>query len=171
MIYPLVRKLLFYLSAETSHDIALEFIGALHRLRLSALIAARTNKNPLRVMGLDFPNPVGLAAGMDKNGDYIDALGALGFGFIEIGTVTPKPQEGNPKKRLFRLKEDTAIINRMGFNNDGVLKIKNRLKNNRNMGRPLGIYFYRFLLILGPKLGAQKGPRSIKNGMEKTVKK
>src|SRR5262245_27659046 len=74
-------------------------------------------------MGIDFPNPVGLAAGLDKNGEYIDALGALGFGFLEIGTITPRPQPGNPKPRLFRLPEHEAIINRMGFNNVGVERL------------------------------------------------
>jgi dihydroorotate dehydrogenase len=79
--------------------------------------------DPVQVMGLSFPNPVGLAAGLDKNGDHIDALAALGFGFIEIGTVTPRPQPGNPRPRLFRIPERQAIINRMGFNNDGVDKL------------------------------------------------
>jgi dihydroorotate dehydrogenase len=75
---------------------------------------------PVRAFGIDFPNPVGLAAGLDKNGEHLDALGALGFGFLEIGTVTPRPQSGNPRPRLFRLPEHEALINRMGFNNDGV---------------------------------------------------
>ena len=76
--------------------------------------------SPINCMGLEWPNAVGLAAGLDKNGDYIDALGAMGFGFVEIGTITPKPQSGNPQPRLFRLKEHHALINRMGFNNLGV---------------------------------------------------
>ena len=86
-----------------------------------------------KLFGLTFENPVGIAAGFDKNATHISEFEKFGFGFIEIGTVTPKPQDGNPKKRLFRLKEDTAIINRMGFNNDGVTKIKNRLKKNYNV--------------------------------------
>ena len=86
-----------------------------------------------KLFGLTFENPVGIAAGFDKNATHISEFEKFGFGFIEIGTVTPKPQHGNPKKRLFRLKEDTAIINRMGFNNDGVTKIKNRLKKNYNV--------------------------------------
>ena len=87
---------------------------------LSALARARSVDKPIKVMGLEFKNPLGLAAGLDKNGDYIDAIAALGFGFIEIGTVTPRPQPGNPKPRLFRLPEHQAIINRMGFNNLGL---------------------------------------------------
>lgn len=86
-----------------------------------------------KLFGLTFENPVGIAAGFDKNATHISEFEKFGFGFIEIGTVTPKPQHGNPKKRLFRLKEDTAIINRMGFNNDGVTKVKNRLKKNYNV--------------------------------------
>ena len=85
-------------------------------------------------MGLTFPNPIGLAAGFDKNADYIDALAALGFGFIEVGTVTPKPQTGNPRPRLFRLTEQEAIINRMGFNNKGVEYVAQRLEKTRYRG-------------------------------------
>ena len=115
--YSLLRELLFRLEPETAHHLALEALKATQRLHLvakSRLMAPRT------VMGIAFPNPVGLAAGLDKNGDYIDALAALGFGFIEVGTVTPRPQPGNPKPRLFRLPQARAIINRMGFNNEGV---------------------------------------------------
>ena len=86
-----------------------------------------------KIFGLTFENPIGIAAGFDKNATHISEFEKFGFGFIEIGTITPKPQLGNPKKRLFRLKEDSAIINRMGFNNDGVVKIKNRLKKNYNV--------------------------------------
>lgn len=86
---------------------------------------------PITVMGLTFPNAIGLAAGLDKNGDYIDALGQLGFGFIEVGTVTPKPQQGNPQPRLFRLVKEQAIINRMGFNNKGVDYLAERIKAKR----------------------------------------
>ena len=99
---------------------------------------------PRTIMGLTFPNPVGLAAGLDKNGDYIDALGALGFGFIEIGTVTPKPQIGNPKPRLFRLTEQEAIINRMGFNNKGIEHVVSRLEKTKYKG------------ILGINIGKNK---------------
>jgi len=118
--YPLLRPALFSLDAETAHHLTLNSLTTAHKLGLLGLTTARPAADPREVMGLKFPNPVGLAAGLDKNGDCIDALGALGFGFIEIGTVTPLPQPGNPKPRLFRLPEVQGIINRMGFNNDGV---------------------------------------------------
>jgi len=119
-IYPLIRPLLFSLDPETAHHVTLTLLKLADQTGLSVLNRAKSRNKPVRVMGLDFQNPVGLAAGMDKNGDYIDALAALGFGFIEIGTVTPRPQPGNPKPRLFRLPEHQAIINRMGFNNLGI---------------------------------------------------
>lgn len=119
-IYPLLRPLLFSLDPETAHHVTLKLLKLADQTGLSALSRAQSADKPVRVMGLDFRNPVGLAAGLDKNGDYIDALAALGFGFIEIGTVTPRPQPGNPKPRLFRLPEHEAIINRMGFNNFGI---------------------------------------------------
>lgn len=119
-IYPLLRPLLFSLNPETAHNVTLKLLKLADLTGLSALSAAKSTDKPIKVMGLDFKNPLGLAAGLDKNGDYIDALAALGFGFIEIGTVTPRPQPGNPKPRLFRLPEHQAIINRMGFNNDGI---------------------------------------------------
>jgi dihydroorotate dehydrogenase len=119
-MYTLLRPLLFALDAESAHHLTLT------SLRLAALsgaigaIVPRPVTAPQSVMGIDFPNPVGLAAGLDKNGDYIDALAALGFGFLEIGTVTPRPQPGNPRPRMFRLPAACAVINRMGFNNNGV---------------------------------------------------
>lgn len=119
-LYPLLRPLLFSLDPETAHHVTLQLLNLTHKSGLSNLIAAPIPSKPVRVMGLEFKNPLGLAAGLDKNGDYIDALAALGFGFIEIGTVTPRPQPGNPKPRLFRLPEYQAIINRMGFNNFGI---------------------------------------------------
>ncbi|MFW5443388.1 MAG: quinone-dependent dihydroorotate dehydrogenase [Methylococcaceae bacterium] len=119
-LYPLLRPALFSLDPELSHYLTLKLLKLSHQAGLSDLSKASSDNKPVTVMGLDFKNPVGLAAGMDKNGDYIDALSALGFGFIEIGTVTPRPQPGNPKPRLFRLPEHEAIINRMGFNNLGV---------------------------------------------------
>lgn len=119
-MYQLARNLLFRLSAETAHDMALDMIGAGNRLGLSRWFSAEVPSRPREVMGLTFDNPVGLAAGLDKNADCIDGLGQLGFGFIELGTVTPRPQPGNPRPRLFRLVEQQAIINRMGFNNLGV---------------------------------------------------
>ena len=117
-MYSLFRPLLFTLDSETAHNATLEALKTAHSLGL--LCAKHPANKPRTVMGLAFPNPVGLAAGMDKNGACIDALAALGFGFIEVGTVTPRPQPGNPKPRLFRLPRANAIINRMGFNNDGV---------------------------------------------------
>jgi dihydroorotate dehydrogenase len=118
--YGLLRPLLFALEAETAHHLTLTALRALHRLGLAAAAPPGPTGCGRDVMGLHFPNPVGLAAGLDKNGEYIDALAALGFGFIEVGTVTPRPQPGNPRPRLFRLPPARALINRLGFNNDGV---------------------------------------------------
>jgi dihydroorotate dehydrogenase len=117
MIYSLARPLFFMLDAERAHHLALDLLDKAHFIGLKTPVPP---SNPVRAMGLEFPNPVGLAAGLDKDGAHIDALASLGFGFIEIGTVTPRPQPGNPKPRLFRLPESSAIINRMGFNNLGV---------------------------------------------------
>lgn len=119
MLYPFLRPALFSLDPEDAHRFTLASLDAAHKLGLLKLLPRATGK-PVHVMGIDFPNAVGLAAGMDKDGAHIDALAALGFGFIEIGTVTPRPQPGNPKPRLFRLPAAQAIINRMGFNNLGV---------------------------------------------------
>jgi dihydroorotate dehydrogenase len=119
LLYTLARSALFRLDPEVAHDLSLKSLSALGP-GVALLGAGADGGHGLRVMGIDFPNPVGLAAGLDKNGEYIDALGALGFGHLEIGTVTPRPQPGNPKPRLFRLPEHEAIINRMGFNNVGV---------------------------------------------------
>ncbi|TNC97026.1 MAG: dihydroorotate dehydrogenase (fumarate) [Gallionellaceae bacterium] len=117
--YNLLRPALFTLDPETAHDATLTSLNTAHCLGLSRLIP-KPQDDVRNVMGLNFPNPVGLAAGLDKNGDCINGLAALGFGFIEIGTITPRPQPGNPRPRLFRLPEAKAIINRMGFNNHGV---------------------------------------------------
>lgn len=119
MFYSLLRSLLFCLPPEKAHELALDGISAAERFGLTCLLPA-VPAQPVSMMGIQFPNSVGLAAGLDKNGDHIDGLAALGFGFIEIGTVTPRPQPGNPQPRLFRLPEASAIINRMGFNNLGV---------------------------------------------------
>jgi hypothetical protein len=119
MLYEFARPLLFALDAETAHDLTLASLRTARALHLPVACAAPAAR-PVRVMGLDFPNRIGLAAGLDKNGECIDGLAALGFGHIEIGTVTPRPQPGNPKPRLFRLPLRQAIINRMGFNNHGV---------------------------------------------------
>ena len=128
------RTLLFLLPAETSHDLGLKGLRCLHRLGLLGLLKPSIPVQPLAVLGLQFANPVGLAAGLDKNADYLDALGALGFGFVEVGTVTPKPQPGNPQPRLFRLRGERAIINRMGFNNKGVDHLVEQLKQHRYQG-------------------------------------
>ncbi len=117
MMYKIFRKFFFLLDAERSHKLGLSALRWSSKL---GLFRNNVNTPSKKVMGIIFPNTVGLAAGLDKNGDYIRCLSNLGFGFIEIGTVTPKPQEGNPKPRLFRLPEKQAIINRMGFNNKGV---------------------------------------------------
>lgn len=119
-MYSLIRNILFQLPTETSHNISLNGMDVMNKLGLIGMLRHHVAADPRQVMGLNFPNPVGLAAGLDKNGDHIDALAALGFGFIEIGTVTPRPQPGNPKPRLFRLPSANAIINRMGFNNKGI---------------------------------------------------
>lgn len=126
-MYAFARDLMFKFSPETSHELAIDLIGAGGRLGLNRLLCSAP-RLPVQVMGMEFPNPVGLAAGLDKNGDAIDGFAQLGFGFIEIGTVTPRPQPGNPKPRLFRLPEATAIINRMGFNNHGVDYLIERVK-------------------------------------------
>lgn len=119
-MYGLARPFLFALDAERAHGIGLAALEAAYRTGTNPLLARRPPPLLTRTLGIDFPNPVGLAAGLDKNGAHIDALLALGFGFIEIGTVTPQPQAGNPKPRMFRLPRHGAIINRLGFNNDGV---------------------------------------------------
>jgi dihydroorotate dehydrogenase len=133
-LYSLLRPLLFKLNPETAHHVTLDGLQAAYKLGLLPLFSKRTADDPRTVMGLHFPNPVGLAAGLDKNGAYIDALGALGFGFIEIGTVTPRAQPGNPQPRLFRLPEAQAIINRMGFNNNGVDALIENVKNSHYKG-------------------------------------
>ncbi|MBY0575484.1 MAG: quinone-dependent dihydroorotate dehydrogenase [Gallionellaceae bacterium] len=122
-MYSLSRSALFRFDPETAHHLTLGGLRTAYALGLSGLIAQRPTDDPHTAMGLTFPNPVGLAAGLDKNGDCIDGLAALGFGFIEIGTITPLPQPGNTRPRLFRLPQANAIINRMGFNNDGVDKL------------------------------------------------
>lgn len=120
MLYTLLRKFLFSLDPETAHGLGLSGIEFLHKSHLGGAIAKPIVADPTTVMGITFPNAVGLAAGLDKNAEHIDALAALGFGSIEVGTVTPRPQPGNPKPRMFRIPEKQAIINRMGFNNEGV---------------------------------------------------
>lgn len=133
-MYALARPLLFRLDAERAHDAALKAIEAAYRTGLNPLIARRPDDLAVRAFGLDFPNPVGLAAGLDKNGDHIDALFSLGFGFIEIGTTTPRPQPGNPKPRMFRLPRSKAVINRLGFNNTGVDALLANVERARRPG-------------------------------------
>ena len=120
MLYPLIRQFFFAQDAERAHGIGLCGMSFMKSAGLLGVLAKPAPACPVEVMGIQFPNPVGLAAGLDKNGEHIDALAGLGFGFLEIGTVTPRPQAGNPKPRLFRIPEAQAIINRMGFNNAGV---------------------------------------------------
>lgn len=122
-MYRLLRSALFRLDPEAAHHLTLSGLNVAYSLGLSGIVTQHPPHDPRTLMGLTFPNPVGLAAGLDKNGDCIDGLAALGFGFIEIGTVTPLPQPGNPRPRLFRLPQANAIINRMGFNNEGVDKL------------------------------------------------
>ncbi|SDK82519.1 dihydroorotate oxidase A [Modicisalibacter muralis] len=131
-MYALARSLLFRLDPETAHGISLSALDAAHRLKLPGMLGGgRRVDDPVEVMGLRFPNRVGLAAGLDKNADHLDALAALGFGFVEVGTVTPRPQDGNPRPRLFRLPEKGAIINRMGFNNAGVDHLIDNVRRSR----------------------------------------
>ena len=120
MIYSLLKPLLFQLDAERAHGLAMDSLQAMHCSGLARQLAGSIPSLPVRVMWLDFPNPLGLAAGLDKHAQYIDALADLGFGFLEIGGVTPRPQPGNPKPRLFRIPEAEAVINRFGFNSVGV---------------------------------------------------
>lgn len=132
-MYTLLRPLLFALDAETAHHVTLDSLSRLHRLGLLRPRAAPPGC-AREIMGLRFPSPVGLAAGLDKNARYIDALSNLGFGFIEVGTVTPRPQPGNPRPRLFRIERAEAVINRMGFNNDGVDRLVENVRRARFHG-------------------------------------
>lgn len=144
MLEPWLRQRLFQLPPERAHAVAMAGLRVGHRLGLNRHLYPAPSGPGVSVMGLDFANPVGLAAGFDKDGDHIDALGALGFGHIEVGTVTPRPQPGNPAPRLFRLPEHEALINRMGFNNLGVDHLVERLKARRYRG------------IVGANIGRQK---------------
>ncbi|MGB0866212.1 MAG: quinone-dependent dihydroorotate dehydrogenase [Granulosicoccaceae bacterium] len=139
MLYPLLRPALFSLDAERSHDLALSLLGKPGVPALvQVLYGRRAASKPVKLLGLEFDNPVGLAAGLDKNAKALDGLGACGFGFVEVGTVTPKPQPGNEKPRLFRLPEAQAIINRFGFNNEGVDALVERVRQ-RNWRGVVGI--------------------------------
>jgi dihydroorotate dehydrogenase len=140
-----VRPLLFSLDAETAHHVTVGLLGRASNFdpALRVLRSFQPSSKPKKLFGLNFPNPIGLAAGLDKNGVALPAWAALGFGFIEIGTVTAKAQPGNPKPRIFRLPEEQALINRLGFNNDGADAIAQRLSALRKSGRwpavPVGI--------------------------------
>jgi len=130
--YALARPFLFALDAERAHELTLRLLAVGDSLGLP--LSSPVTGKPIEVMGLRFPNRVGLAAGLDKNGTAIDGLSRLGFGFLEVGTVTPRPQPGNPRPRLFRLPEHEAIINRMGFNNEGIDALRERLALVRYQG-------------------------------------
>ena len=131
MDFESLKKLLFLLPTEASHHVSMRSVSLLSQLGLSSLLARDVPRRPVTAMGIEFPNAVGLAAGLDKDARYIDGLADLGFGFIEVGTVTPRPQPGNPKPRLFRLPAEDAIINRMGFNNDGLDDMIRRIRRTR----------------------------------------
>jgi dihydroorotate dehydrogenase len=133
MLYDLARKALFATDPEIAHELTLESLRLGHRLGATRLLC-KSRQQPVHCMGLEFPNPVGVAPGLDKNGDYFEALGDLGFGFVEVGTVTPRPQPGNPKPRVFRLVEAQAMINRLGFNNKGVDHLVRQVRNHRFKG-------------------------------------
>src|SRR5690349_21629993 len=140
-MYQLFKPLLFALSPETAHRVTVFFLDLAvafppTRWLLKSMFRVPDKSLERKVMGLTFPNPVGLAAGFDKDGKHIEGMASLGFGAIEVGTVTPKPQDGNPKPRCFRLPADKALINRMGFNNEGLDALASRLERLRKKGLP-----------------------------------
>ena len=143
-MYPLIQKLLFTQDAEWSHDFTINWLQRTQNSLLNCVYKQNIADKPVQAFGLTFKNPVGLAAGLDKNGECIDAFAAMGFGFIEIGTVTPKAQAGNDKPRMFRLPKGQAIINRMGFNNKGVDNLIENVKRAKYTG------------ILGINIGKNK---------------
>ena len=148
-MYSFIRFFLFLFSPEKAHKISVALIKIILRIPLLRLFLAKevvNEKLAVNLFGLTFKNPVGLAAGFDKDARFFSEMGALGFGFVEIGTVTPLPQEGNPKPRLFRLKSDSAIINRMGFNNEGVAAVSKRLAKRKISDN----------LIIGGNIGKNK---------------
>ena len=144
MFYSAIRNLLFKFDPETIHELTIKGLKNTGATAFNCLYKQDVARKPVTVMGIDFPNPVGLAAGLDKNGECIDAFGQMGFGFVEVGTVTPRPQAGNPKPRMFRLPERNAIINRMGFNNHGVDALVENVKKANYRG------------ILGINIGKNK---------------
>ena len=129
--YALTRPLLFGMDAEAAHDFTMDMLARGQHTPLQWAWCNETVHDPIQLAGLTFPNRVGLAAGLDKNARCIDALGAMGFGFVEVGTVTPKPQPGNPKPRMFRLPERQALINRFGFNNEGLEAFLGNVQRSR----------------------------------------
>jgi len=133
MLYQLAQKVLFAIDPERAHELALQGLRLAHKLGVAPWRCTHPGL-PVRCMGLEFFNPVGLAAGLDKNADYFEALGDLGFGFIEVGTVTPRPQPGNPRPRIFRIPQAQAVINRLGFNNKGVDHLVRRVRSHRFKG-------------------------------------
>ena len=143
--------ILWMLPPEAAHSIALNSLKLLHKLKLINLFFPfKFSNSPFYFKGLEFKNRLGIAAGLDKNGDFIDSLGALGFGFIEVGTVTPKPQSGNSKPRVFRFPDQEAIVNRLGFNNKGVDYLVERVKSRKYLG------------VLGINIGANKDSKGQK---------
>ncbi|WP_448212982.1 quinone-dependent dihydroorotate dehydrogenase [Colwellia sp. MEBiC06753] len=138
MLYSAIRKVLFSFDPEVIHNLTIKGFHHTGNSPLKALYRQKVQNKPVEVMGINFPNPVGLAAGLDKNGECIQAFSALGFGFVEVGTVTPRPQPGNPKPRIFRLVEANGIINRMGFNNKGVDYLVDQVRK-ANFNGVLGI--------------------------------
>ncbi|MDQ3188798.1 MAG: quinone-dependent dihydroorotate dehydrogenase [Pseudomonadota bacterium] len=139
MLYKLARPWLFSLDPEAAHALSLAALQRAHALGIARFAFKRPNDSPVHIMGLKFPNPVGLAAGLDKTAAHIDALGSLGFGFIEVGTVTPRPQPGNAKPRMFRLTRAQALINRLGFNNEGVDQFVTNVREHRTFRAGGGI--------------------------------
>ena len=133
-LYPFARPFLFALDAETAHEIAFAGLDRAAKLGVASLVAPRVPDDPVEVMGIAFPNRVGLAAGLDKNGAHVDGLATFGFGFLEIGTVTPRAQPGNPRPRMFRLPRARALVNRLGFNNDGVEALLRNVERSRYRG-------------------------------------
>ena len=146
----LVLKIIKIFPPEASHIIALNCLNILYKLRVLNLFFPKFKKDNFEFVGLNFTNKLGTAAGLDKNGDFIDCLGALGFGFIEVGTITPLPQSGNPKPRVFRLSKDSAVINRLGFNNKGVEHLVKNLKEKKYNG------------VVGVNIGANKNSKDQK---------
>ena len=133
-LYPLARPFVFALDAEIAHELTLAGLDRAARAGVAQLVAPRLQTSPATVMGIEFPNRVGLAAGLDKNAEHLDGLATFGFGFLEVGTVTPRPQPGNPKPRMFRLPRAQALINRLGFNNAGVTALLANVEASRYRG-------------------------------------